>query len=567
MLNNFRIQTKLAFLLAWIGSVTILISYVGIDAAQRLSNSTREITQRGNEALLAARMNQNILQISRAEFRVTADPSPETAQEVKRIISEKRAEYDARVTQLTKTADTSQSQLLAAISSDYQNFLKSVDNVLHAVDAHGKDIVLVDAQKAIFTEVISSRADAEKLIASVKSLADATSASNEQAVQASQRLYEDIRWWLIILSIVGIALGAGFGFFLAQFGISAPIARIVTILRRLAEGDFSVAVIGAERGDEIGEIAKTAQVFRENIIRTKSLEAAQIDAKRKAEAEQKAAMNRMADSFEASVKGVVDAVASSATELQAAAQSLSSTAEETSRQSGTVAAAVEQTSANVQTVASASEELTASFGEIGRQVVNSARVAGQAVAQATQTGQTVQALATAAQKIGEVVHLIQGIASQTNLLALNATIEAARAGDAGKGFAVVASEVKILANQTAQATQDIQTQINQIQTATAETVAEIGSIGKTIGGINESTTAIAAAIEEQGAATGEITRNVQQAAVGTQEVAETIAGVSAAAGETGAAASQVLSAASELAAQGEMLRREVANFVTMVRAA
>jgi methyl-accepting chemotaxis protein len=567
MLSNFRIRTKLIFLLSWIGGVTILISYVGIDAAQQLSGSTREITQSGNDALLAARMNQDILEINRAEFRVTADPSPETAREVKRIISERRAAYDARVTQIAKTADASQTQRLAAISGDYQVFLKSLDDVLHAVDAHAKDVVLGDAEKAIFAETVSSRVDAEKLIASVKSLADAASASNEQTVQASQRLYESIRWWLIVLSVVGIALGAGFGFFLAQFGISAPIAMIVTVLRRLAEGDFSVAIAGTDRGDEIGDIAKTAQVFKENIVRTRSLEAEQIEAKRKAEVEQKAAMNRMADTFEVSVKGVVDAVASSATELQAAAQSLSSTAEETSRQSASVAAAVEQTSANVQTVASASEELSASFGEIGRQVVNSARVAGQAVAQATQTGQTVQALATAAQKIGEVVHLIQGIASQTNLLALNATIEAARAGDAGKGFAVVASEVKILANQTAQATHDIQAQINQIQTATTETVAEIDTIGKTIGGINESTTAIAAAIEEQGAATGEITRNVQQAAAGTQEVAQTIAGVSAAAGETGAAASQVLSAASELSTQGEMLRREVANFIAVVRAA
>src|ERR1700735_2233496 len=178
MLSTFRIRTKRIFLLAWIGGVTILISYVGIDAAKQLSNSTREITQSGNDALRAARMNQDILEINRAEFRVTADPSPETAREVRRIISERRAEYDARVNQIAKTSDAGQLKLLSAVSSDYQVFLKSLDDVLHAVDAHAKDIVQGDAEKAIFTETINSRVDAEKLIASVKSLADAVSAGN-----------------------------------------------------------------------------------------------------------------------------------------------------------------------------------------------------------------------------------------------------------------------------------------------------------------------------------------------------------------------------------------------------
>lgn len=276
---------------------------------------------------------------------------------------------------------------------------------------------------------------------------------------------------------------------------------------------------------------------------------------------------KIADDFEASVKGVVDAVASAATELQASSQSMSATAEETSRQSMTVAAASEEATANVQTVASAAEELSASVQEISRQVSKSVQIAGAAVTEAKKTDATVQGLATAAQKIGDVVKLISDIAGQTNLLALNATIEAARAGEAGKGFAVVASEVKNLANQTARATDEITSQIGAIQSATNEAVEAIRTIAATISEMNQISTAISAAVEEQGATTKEIARNVAQAAEGSANVAETISGVSRAASETGSSAGQVLNASGELSVQAERLRREVDNFLGSVRSA
>lgn len=276
---------------------------------------------------------------------------------------------------------------------------------------------------------------------------------------------------------------------------------------------------------------------------------------------------KIADDFEASVKGVVDAVASAATELQASSQSMSATAEETSRQSMTVAAASEEATANVQTVASAAEELSASVQEISRQVSKSVQIAGAAVTEAKKTDATVQGLATAAQKIGDVVKLISDIAGQTNLLALNATIEAARAGEAGKGFAVVASEVKNLANQTARATDEITSQIGAIQSATNEAVEAIRTIAATISEMNQISTAISAAVEEQGATTKEIARNVAQAAEGSANVAETISGVSRAASETGSSAGQVLNASGELSQQAERLRREVDNFLGSVRSA
>ncbi|CAK0740848.1 methyl-accepting chemotaxis protein [Azospirillaceae bacterium] len=264
---------------------------------------------------------------------------------------------------------------------------------------------------------------------------------------------------------------------------------------------------------------------------------------------------------------MVSGVATAATQMQSDAQSLTATAEQTNRQSAAVAGAAEQASSNVQTVAAATEELTASVGEIGRQVTESARIAGTAVEEANRTNATVASLADAAQKIGDIVQLINSIASQTNLLALNATIEAARAGDAGKGFAVVASEVKNLASQTAKATEDIQGQVMQMQTVTGTAVDAIKGITGTIRRMSEIATTIATSVEQQGAATHEIARNVEQASQGTREVSGHIGGVTQAAGATGRMACQTLSAAQNLNQQAARLRSEVDGFVSRVRAA
>jgi methyl-accepting chemotaxis protein len=277
-------------------------------------------------------------------------------------------------------------------------------------------------------------------------------------------------------------------------------------------------------------------------------------------------LNRLADELDTNVGGVVQVLSSAATELQSAAQSMSTTAEAASRQSGVVASAAEEATSNVQTVAAAAEEMSSSVAEIGRQVEQSTRIAEQAVVEADRTNATMQSLTTAAQKIGEVVGLISAIAGQTNLLALNATIEAARAGEAGKGFAVVASEVKSLANQTAKATEEIGAQIAAMQSATAEAVKAINGISGVIGRMSEISTAIASAVQEQDAATQEIARNVNQAAVGTQDVAANIGVVAHAAGETGKAAGQVLQASGELSRESETLRSKVDQFLTNVRA-
>ena len=350
-------------------------------------------------------------------------------------------------------------------------------------------------------------------------------------------------------------------------GISGPVVRMCAAMRALAGGDKTVEIPGVGRKDEVGQMADTVAVFKNNMIEADRLREETERLKVAAEADRKTGMLRLADNFEAGIKGVVNSVASQATEMQSSAEAMTHTAEQATSQATAVAASVEEASADVQTVASSAEELSASVREIGQQVEHSSKIAGQAVIEADKTNTTVEGLAKTAQRIGDVVQLIETIAGQTNLLALNATIEAARAGDAGKGFAVVASEVKSLANQTAKATEEIRAQISEIQGATGHTVEAIRSIGATIRQMSEIATTIASAVEEQGAATREIATNVHQAAQGTNDIATNIEGVSRSATDTGAAAAQVLGAAGELSRQAERLRHDVDEFLATVRAA
>ncbi len=350
-------------------------------------------------------------------------------------------------------------------------------------------------------------------------------------------------------------------------GISAPIQAMRAVMEQLARGDTSVVIPGVGRKDEVGGMAEAVRVFKDTMIETERLHAEQEALKRRAELDRREAMLTLAGRFETSVGGIVESVVASALELQTTSRSMASTSQETSQRSTTVAAASEQATQNVQTVASAAEELSASIREISQQVTLAGTVIQQGVQQTIQSNSHVQGLAKAAEKIGEVVRIISDIAGQTNLLALNATIEAARAGDAGKGFAVVASEVKTLATQTAKATDEISAQIRMIQEATGLAVQSILGVTETIGRVNETAAAIAAAVEEQAAATQEISRNVVQAAQGTQEVSGNIVGVRQAAQQAGDEAAHVLASADGLSRTGEALKGQVAAFLQEVRAA
>jgi methyl-accepting chemotaxis protein len=373
--------------------------------------------------------------------------------------------------------------------------------------------------------------------------------------------------WLLGLAILGIAIVAGSIAWMISRSITLPLAQLGARMKALADGELDGEIPGAGRGDEVGGMAATVQIFKDNALRMRELERAEAATQARATAERRSTMESLAGDFERSVNGIVRSVSTAASGMQSTAQSMTATASDASSRAATVSAASQSASGKVGTVATAAEQLSSSVVEISRQVTRSSEIASRAVSDAERTNATVQVLSSGAEKIGEVVKLIHSIAAQTNLLALNATIEAARAGESGRGFAVVASEVKALANQTAKATEEIAAQVAAMQASTGDAVAAITGITETIAKMSEITVGISTAIEQQGHATREIAQNIQSVAAGSNAISSHIGGVTTAAAATGTAASDVLANARELDNQAGMLRSAVDGFLAKVRAA
>jgi methyl-accepting chemotaxis protein len=519
-----------------------------------------------NRALLAARANQNVLALNRAEFRSALDPSDENRLAAREVIETQLKQYHERFDEVSRTPDEKAQALLPATREAFDVYKTQLDATLAAIDAEKSSKVSESAER-LRQMVMKSRAAAENVQAKVRAVADRLNARVEEKSEEARTEYESASRFMIILAAAGIVLGGIFGFVIGQYGVAKPIRAIVALLQQLAAGNYAIELHGAGRRDEVGEVVKAAAVFKENGLAKIRLEKEQVEADERAAARRRADMVKLADDFEAAVGEIIETVASASTELEASANTLTVTAERAQEVTTTVAAASEQTTTNVQSVATATEELSSSVNEISRQVHESARMAGKTVDQARKTNDRVGQLSKAAARISDVIELINTIAGQTNLLALNATIEAARAGEAGRGFAVVASEVKALAEQTAKATGEISQQILGIQAATQESVDAIEEISGEIEKLSEISSTIAAAVEEQGAATQEISRNVQQAAQGTQQVSSDITDVQRGAGETGTASSQLLSAAQLLSSDSNRLKLEVGRFLETVRAA
>lgn len=472
----------------------------------------------------------------------------------------------------------------AALNRKRINYLVRAANALAhlyemAVDANGRTLALVgkgdvtgarnnfvfeeSARLAALTKTVNKSSAILK--DAVESAIKTLETSMEAKRTASEAEIAALVWTSYgAIALILLLLG-GFAAWFAVNRLSRPVRDMVSNMTELSAGNLNVE-IPTPTNDEIGDMAKALAVFKENALRVEALRAEQEREQEAKEARQRA-VEQMIASFENAIENALEEMARASGSMGHAAEAMSATAHQTSAQGQAVAAASTQAASNVQTVATASEELSASIQEVTRQVAHSAEIAASAAKEAAVNRATVSSLVDMANRVGEVVGLINDIAEQTNLLALNATIEAARAGEAGKGFAVVASEVKNLANQTAKATEDISAQITAMQEATQHSVSRIQGVGKIIDEMNEISTSIASAMEEQDITTQEIARNVQEAARGTQEVDHNINGVNHAANQTGEAASEVLAASRLVNEQASLLRSAVEKFLDDVKAA
>jgi methyl-accepting chemotaxis protein len=435
----------------------------------------------------------------------------------------------------------------------------------------------ITADSAALGEVVKVAGD---LRARQADLAKASAAIDEQVNKINQRLgtargeqgektasaVQQTQQTVIFTAAGALVLGALMAWLIGA-SVSGPIRGMTDRMQSLAAGELDQPIPGGESRDEIGRMARAVEIFRENALAVRRMEREATAQREATEADRTRMMADLAGRFEQGMQGVITGVGGRAEEMGRSAEELARVAERGRGLAEAVATRAEQASMNVQTVASATQELAASIREISSQVQRSVTVSSRATEETQRTSQMIHGLSSAAEKIGNIIQLIQAIASQTNLLALNATIEAARAGDAGKGFAIVASEVKNLASQTAQATEQIASQIATIQSATGETVAAIGQFGATVKEMADIATAIASAVEEQGAATGEIARNVEQAASGTAAVTQEMGDVRAVAGETDASAEAALAAAAALQQQAVSLKSNVHDFLRTIRAA
>jgi methyl-accepting chemotaxis protein len=538
-----------------------------------------EITNKRNERTVEWTKTFEGLLLSPALIRAS------NQSDVEKVLNEADSSFNSvrsATWQLIATGDEGQKQVIVNRTGGLDDTLDSARSIVSDVELLGTVDSLAKTVKgfsAATQEAIQAEAAKKELVETkampvvaqtvelMRTALDMASKNAENAkTLAATELSQENRLSLI-MGIVMILVQLGSVVFIFV-DVSRPLMRLNGALGKMAAGDLNIEIPGANRGDEVGDVAKTVIVIRQN-AETKAREEAETKIRQDEvlARQRKAEMAKMADDFENAVGRIVETVSSASSELEVSAGTLTATAERAQELTTMVAAASEEASTNVQSVASATEELSSSVNEISRQVQESARMATEAVGQARSTTGRVSELSKAASRIGDVVELINTIAGQTNLLALNATIEAARAGEAGRGFAVVASEVKALAEQTAKATGEIGLQINGIQGATEDSVSAIKEISGTIERLSEIASTIAAAMEEQGAATQEISRNVQQAAHGTQQVSSNITDVQRGASETGSASSQVLSAAQTLSADSGRLKAEVSKFLNSVRAA
>ncbi|WP_372004696.1 methyl-accepting chemotaxis protein [Tistrella mobilis] len=556
-MSSVSIGKKLIIAFATLTTVILLTGVFGFSQLATLEDASYELRDNRIPSLKIIAEASNVIQNHRiAVSRLVVDDDPanrpahleQIRHQVDAFAAAAKA-YDPLI------ADDAEARMVKQVGAARVRYLDATERLIAAVQAGNAAQV-----KALYLG--ESGAAREVVVAELDKLRQMNIDSAATAGTRSRAAYESAITVLGIAMVVGLVIAVAATLVMTR-SVSTPVRKMTEAMRRLAERDTGVEIPGADRGDEIGAMAKAVETFRDGMIRADRMAAEQERARADGEARRRR-REELTEGFVSRIATIVTTLSGASEQVRSNADGLARTADDQSARSTTVAAAAEEASANVQTVATASEELAASIREVGARTAETADVTRAAVRQAEATDGTVHELAGNARKIGDVIELIQQIAAQTNLLALNATIEAARAGEAGKGFAVVASEVKNLATQTARATEEIQAQINAMTGATGRTVDAIREISGTITRVGALTTAVASAVEQQVAATAEIARNTQQASSGTSEVLESIAGIASAAGLTGRSAEEMSAASRALAGKTRELKEVVDRYVDEV---
>ena len=554
-LSNWSVRTRMG---AAFGVLLFLLISLGICSYVQMGHLQNNVTDMGNNWLPSVRtLTKMEYFLARGRGAALGEllqaKTPADVEDAVQRVGKYRVKYDElrQIYASSMIVSPQEKQLFDAaqtLVADYRAEIDKAEDMMRKGDvAHAVETVIMARDK--FNPMI----DAQDKIIAFNTDGSKTAMENAAVTFRMAKIFVGIALGIAI--IVGVL-----SYIMVARTVCDPLYGLRGCMGKLADEDFSVEIPGVARKDEIGGMARAVEVFKRN-----GIERHEFQEREKAEIAEREDRARRRDaaiqSFNSNVAIIMETVSSASTELDSTAASLSATAEEGARQAAAVAAGAEEANANVETVAAATEELSASIKEISHQMVEARTVAGHANEESRRANERIQGLVESAQRIGEVVRLNSDIASQTNLLALNATIEAARAGDAGKGFAVVAGEVKHLASQTARATEDITSQVQAVQSSTEEAVAAIAGIGSTIARIHEISTVIAAAVEEQGAATNEIARNVAQASAGTSEVTSNIAHVNDVARDTGQSAGHVLAATGELNTQATRLKEVIGAFL------